>query len=60
MLVLDESLSEVDASRVTRIMAAIDTRFADRTRIVVTHGEADRYGDFDMEIDLAIFGGLKS
>lgn len=60
VLVLDESLSEVDADRVTRIMAAIDTRFADRTRIVVTHGEANRYGTFDMEVDLAAFGRQKS
>ena len=60
MLILDESLSEVDAGRITRIMQAIDTRFADRTRIVVTHGEAERYGAFDTEIDLAAFGGQNS
>ncbi|MBD1544922.1 ABC transporter ATP-binding protein [Roseibium aggregatum] len=55
VLILDESLSEVDAGRVSRIMAAIDTRFADRTRIVVTHGDANRYGTFDEEVDLAAF-----
>jgi ABC-type multidrug transport system fused ATPase/permease subunit len=60
VLILDESLSEVDAGRIARIMAAIDTRFADRTRIVVTHGEANRYGAFDREIDLAPFAGQKS
>lgn len=57
VLILDESLSEVDASTVTRIMAAIDGRFGDRTRIVVTHGETARYGAFDQEIDLTDFNG---
>ncbi|WP_417681767.1 ABC transporter ATP-binding protein [Roseibium sp.] len=60
VLILDESLSEIDANRISRIMKAIDTRFADRTRIVVTHGETERYGAFDEEIDLATFGGQKS
>lgn len=57
VLILDESLSEVDAATVSRIMAAIDARFGDRTRIVVTHGEAARYGAFDREIDLSDFKG---
>lgn len=57
VLILDESLSEVDAATVTRIMAAIDARFGDRTRIIVTHGEAARYGAFDREIDLSDFKG---
>ncbi|WP_428649107.1 ABC transporter ATP-binding protein [Roseibium sp.] len=52
VLVLDECLSEVDADRVSRIMAAIDARFGHCTRVIVTHGEAGRYGDFDAEIDL--------
>jgi ATP-binding cassette subfamily B protein len=52
VLVLDESLSEVDAERVSRIMSRIDTRFGDRTRLVVTHGDADRYGVFDSELVL--------
>jgi len=55
VLVLDESLSEVDGARVSRILAAIDRRFPDRTRIVVTHGEAGRYGAFDRHIDLGSF-----
>ncbi|ADZ70909.1 ABC transporter ATP-binding protein [Polymorphum gilvum] len=55
VLLLDESLSEVDAERTARIMAALDARFAGRTRLVVTHGEAGRYGGFDAEIDLARF-----
>jgi len=55
VLVLDESLSEVDGQRVWRILAAIDRMFADRTRIVVTHGEAARYGAFDLEVDLGTF-----
>ncbi|TYC65123.1 ABC transporter ATP-binding protein [Stappia sp. BW2] len=52
VLILDESLSEVDADRVSRIMARIDTRFGDRTRLVVTHGDAERYGAFDGELTL--------
>ncbi|MEO9526428.1 MAG: ABC transporter ATP-binding protein, partial [Roseibium sp.] len=53
VLVMDECLSEVDGGRVSRIMARIDARFADRTRIVVTHGTAARYGEFDLNADLA-------
>lgn len=52
VLILDESLSEVDADRVSRIMTRIDTRFGDRTRLVVTHGDAERYGTFDSELVL--------
>jgi ATP-binding cassette subfamily B protein len=52
VILLDECLSEVDGSRVARIMARIDARFGDRTRIVVTHGSAERYGEFDAELDL--------
>ncbi|GAB2183427.1 ABC transporter ATP-binding protein [Roseibium sp. LAB1] len=52
VLILDESLSEVDADRVSRIMARIDARFGDRTRLVVTHGNAERYGSFDGELTL--------
>ncbi|MEW5425182.1 ABC transporter ATP-binding protein [Amorphus sp. 3PC139-8] len=55
VLILDESLSEVDGDRVARIMAAIDDRFRDRTRLVVTHGGASHYGRFDTAIDLAAF-----
>ncbi len=55
VLVLDESLSEVDAERISRIVAAIDKRFAGRTRIIVTHGEAERYGAFDAALDLTRF-----
>lgn len=58
VLVLDESLSEVDGECVRRIVAAIDARFAGRTRIIVTHGEAARYGSFDAEIDLTRFAPL--
>ncbi|MCK7615504.1 ABC transporter ATP-binding protein [Roseibium sediminicola] len=59
VLVLDESLSEVDGERVSRILAAIDRIFGDRTRIVVTHGEADRYGAFDRHIDLGGFASIR-
>ncbi|BBF92976.1 subtilisin-like serine protease QhpE [Blastochloris tepida] len=37
VLVLDEATSAVDATTARRIIAAIDTLFADRTRIVVSH-----------------------
>lgn len=57
VLILDESLSEVDAATVSLIMTGIDGRFGDRTRIIVTHGEAARYGSFDQEIDLSEFTG---
>jgi len=53
VLVLDESLSEVDAERVGAIMAALDARFAGCTRIVVSHGAAEAYGRFDEVIDLS-------
>ncbi|MEI2384814.1 ABC transporter ATP-binding protein [Breoghania sp. JC706] len=59
VLILDESLSEVDGERVGRIMARIDARFAGRTRIVVTHGEPSRYGAFDEVVDLAAFATAK-
>ncbi|MHA7777781.1 ABC transporter ATP-binding protein [Roseibium sp. M-1] len=55
VLILDESLSEVDGDRVSRIMARIDKRFGDRTRLVVTHGDAARYGHFDGEVALGKF-----
>ncbi|WP_417710782.1 ABC transporter ATP-binding protein [Roseibium aggregatum] len=56
VLILDESLSEVDAERVSRIMARIDSRFGDRTRLVVTHGDAERYGAFEGELVLKARG----
>ncbi len=52
VLVLDESLSEVDGVRVTRIMSAIDRCYKGCSRIIVTHGEPARYGTFDLELDL--------
>jgi len=55
MLILDESLSEVDGDRVSRIMARIDACFADRMRLVVTHGEAERYGKFESVVDIEAF-----
>ena len=59
ILVLDESLSEVDGMRVTRIMAAIDRRFESCTRIIVTHGEPTRYGAFDLEVGLGAFAAQR-
>jgi ATP-binding cassette subfamily B protein len=59
VLILDESLSEVDGERVTRIMSRIDNLFGDRTRLVVTHGEPGRYGAFDLEVDLGRFEDVR-
>jgi len=53
VLILDESLSEVDGMRVQRIVGRIDDRFYNRTRIIVTHGNIAHYGEFDKVIDLA-------
>lgn len=52
VLVLDEALSEVDPATVRRIMAAIDTRHGEATRLIATHGQADAHGGFDMTVDL--------
>ena len=52
VLVLDEALSEVDPATAARIMAALDARFAGRTRIVATHGAAASHGPFDAVLDL--------
>ncbi len=56
VLVLDEALSEVDPRNVARIMQAIDTEWAGRTRIVVSHGAAEAYGRFDRVIDIGTAG----
>lgn len=55
VLILDESLSEVDGACVQRIVERIDSVFSDRTRIIVTHGNLAHYGAFDAEIDLTDF-----
>ncbi len=58
VLVLDESLSEVDAATAERVLCRIfDVRFVDNTRIVVTHGHLERYGTFDLTIDLDALAG---
>jgi ATP-binding cassette subfamily B protein len=57
ILILDEAMSEVDADSVNRIAATIDQRFADRTRIIVTHGNETAYGVFDRTINLEGFTG---
>ncbi|PTW59345.1 ATP-binding cassette subfamily B protein [Breoghania corrubedonensis] len=59
VLILDESLSEVDGTRVARIMMRLDDCFGDATRIVVTHGEPARYGGFDRVIELSAFSAMK-
>ena len=50
VLVLDEALSEVDEPTVRAIVAAIDARFPEATRIVVTHGATAAHGPFDAEL----------
>jgi len=57
VLVLDESLSEVDPERVREIMTALDRVFAGQTRIVVSHGAADAYGAFDEVLALPATSG---
>ena len=52
ILVLDEALSEVDADRVRRIIAGIDSSFAAKTRIITTHADRSSYGAFDRVLDL--------
>lgn len=53
VLVLDEALSEVDPARAARIMARLHARWADRTRIVTTHGDPAIHGPFDRILTLA-------
>ncbi len=52
VLILDEALSEVDPAKVRRISEAIDGRFADRTRLIATHGDDSLQGPFDSTLDL--------
>ncbi|MEZ5841928.1 MAG: ABC transporter ATP-binding protein [Hyphomicrobiales bacterium] len=58
VLVLDESLSEVDTTTAARIVANFDVRFVDTTRIIVTHGPVDGYGGFDRIVDLDVLAGV--
>lgn len=53
VLILDETLSEVDPASVARIVAAIDARHGAATRIYVTHGNEAGFGSFDRTVDLA-------
>jgi len=52
VLILDESLSEVDPAATRRIIARIDADCGGITRIVVAHGAGEDYGVFDACIDL--------
>lgn len=52
ILILDEALSEVDQTLVSRIMRHIDMAFFDGTRIVTTHGQIAAYGPFDRVLKL--------
>ncbi|GAA0292336.1 ABC transporter ATP-binding protein [Rhodovulum strictum] len=53
VLILDESLSEVDAASAGRILATLDARYADRTRIFIAHAGPAREGRFDQRITLS-------
>ncbi|MDQ1849939.1 ABC transporter ATP-binding protein [Gemmobacter fulvus] len=53
VLVLDESLSEIDAASARRILARIDAAYADRTRILIAHAGPAREGPFDQRITLS-------
>ncbi|WP_323771854.1 ABC transporter ATP-binding protein [Antarctobacter sp.] len=53
VLILDEALSEVDAALVAGIIAALDARHVQATRIIVTHGNEAAYGQFDTTVDLS-------
>ncbi len=55
VIAFDESFSEIDPDMAARIMARLDHRFADRTRIVVAHGGEAVLGPFDATIDLTAF-----
>ncbi|WP_413206325.1 ABC transporter ATP-binding protein [Rhodospirillum sp. A1_3_36] len=52
VLILDESLSEVDGDSAAAIVAAIDGAYPERTRILVAHAGAERLGPFDQVVDL--------
>ena len=56
VLVLDESLSEVDGPTAARVMAAIDGTFPTRTRVIVAHAGAERLGPFDRTVILRAGG----
>ncbi|ARE42253.1 Phosphonate ABC transporter ATP-binding protein [Rhodovulum sp. P5] len=53
ILILDESLSEIDAAAARRILTALDTHYPDRTRIFIAHAGPAREGPFDQRITLS-------
>lgn len=52
VLIFDEAFSEIDLPACRRILAAIDARLADRTRIFIAHAGPAREGHFDQRITL--------
>ncbi|KGJ16309.1 hypothetical protein IX57_12875 [Paracoccus sanguinis] len=60
VLVLDESLSEVDASAAAAILSAILARHPDRTLIVIAHAGPARDLGFDQVVALAPDPALRS
>lgn len=53
VLVLDESLSEVDTKTATQIMSNIDLHYGETIRIVVAHAGSEHLGPFSQTIQLA-------
>ena len=53
VLILDESLSEIDTPSAERILAALDRAYPDRTRIFIAHSGSARAGAFDQRITLS-------
>lgn len=58
ILVMDETLSEVEPALVRSIVEKIDQRWGHCTRIISTHGAEDAYGGFDKTIHLNDVGKL--
>ncbi|MDH3760814.1 MAG: ABC transporter ATP-binding protein/permease [Gammaproteobacteria bacterium] len=52
ILILDESLSEIDAPTANRIVQNIDQNFAAATRILVTHHGEENLGPFDQLVEM--------
>ncbi|MEF9601912.1 ATP-binding cassette domain-containing protein, partial [Paracoccus sp. PXZ] len=52
VLIFDEAFSEIDDAACRRILAAIEARRADATRIFIAHSGPAREGRFDQRITL--------
>ena len=52
-MIFDEAFSEIDDAACRRILAAIDARHPERSRIFIAHSGPAREGRFDQRIILA-------